>query len=167
MHITDIIDALKETPWWVYLLLAYLISRGVLALKTRTISIYKIFILPTVFFIWGLSSLVGKLHNTQFIILWVSGLFLGCVIGWLMYCRSRIQIDKEHGLVTFPGSSLTLILVLTIFAVKYFFGYIQETNALTEYSCLLTAINALTSGIITGIFMGIVASVLYKYNRTL
>ena len=165
MHISDIVDAFKGTPWWVYVLFIYLLSRGILALKTRTISLYKIFILPGVFFIWGLSSLTGKLNSTQSIVLWASGLFLGCIIGWLMYCHRRIQVDKKHALVTFPGSSLTLILVLTIFAVKYFFGYVQAAQVLTQYNCLLSALNALTSGTITGILVGRVASVLHQYNK--
>ena len=51
-------QTLIHTPWWVYLLLAYLIFIGIKARKPSTVSIYKLAILPVVFLSLSIEMLV-------------------------------------------------------------------------------------------------------------
>jgi hypothetical protein len=44
----------RGTPLWVWLLLAYLLSRGLKALKGGTTPLSKLAIVPVVFAVWGL-----------------------------------------------------------------------------------------------------------------
>ncbi|MBA3954999.1 hypothetical protein H0X48_06805 [Candidatus Dependentiae bacterium] len=164
MFIAQVIEALKGTPWWVYVLLVYLISRGIDALKTNTVPLYQLFILPIIFFALSLFSL-AHMSDCKSLVLWISGLSVGSSIGWLLQRHTSISIDKKKGLVTLPGNSLMLVLILVIFSIKYFFGYVQATNALSQYTCLLANLNTLVSVTITGILVGRVACIYYKYKR--
>lgn len=162
MFITHVLEALKGTPWWVYAIFVYLISRGIDALKTRTTPLYQLFILPLVLFAWSVFSLISN-GGCQSLLLWSTGIILAYGVGWLLQSRKSIGIDKNNAMITLPGSSLVLILVLVIFSVKYFFGYVQATDAFPEYTCLLSNLNAFISSAITGIFMGRVAGICQKY----
>jgi len=44
-------------------------------------------------------------------------------IGWTITSSVVIMADKKKSLVKVPGSWSTLIVVLLIFAVKWYFGY--------------------------------------------
>ena len=49
---------LANTPIWVFVLLAYLVWQGLQALRTRTQAVWRMLIVPLVFFLMGLSRLV-------------------------------------------------------------------------------------------------------------
>ena len=55
---------LINSPLWVWPLLAYLIWQGAQALRIRTQPIWRMLIVPLVFFLMGLSRLVTARDNT-------------------------------------------------------------------------------------------------------
>ena len=53
-------QVLVHTPIWVWLLLAFLVSRGVAALTPRDVAPNRMLILPLVFLFWGVTGLIGS-----------------------------------------------------------------------------------------------------------
>ena len=49
---------LTHTPVWVYVLLVFLISRGIKARKPATVALEKLAIIPAIFLIWDLYDMV-------------------------------------------------------------------------------------------------------------
>jgi hypothetical protein len=50
-----ILTILRNSPWWAYALLALLIWFGIQALRPRSLSIWRLAIVPLVFIGWGIA----------------------------------------------------------------------------------------------------------------
>lgn len=147
---------LMGTPWWVYLLFFYLVSRGIAASKTRVVTLKQLAILPIVLSAWSIWDLLRFSHITIGLE-WVffSMLVVGALIGWRLVSSQKIEVvSLKNQELKMPGSWLTLVIILVIFATKYFFGFemaadpnwVHHTTPL--YS--LFGISALTSGLLCG-----------------
>ena len=152
------LELLKGTPTWVYILLFFLIYKGIKATHGSTIKLKKILIIPAVFFIMSLH----KVTNPYYYILF---LFLGLIAGWILYKNIKIRADKKNHLIALPGSVLPIILILVAFAKGYYFGY--ELAVHPEYlkQHWFTLLTLITSGFFSGIFIGRAAVFLYKYKN--
>ena len=157
------VGALIGTPWWVYLLFVYFLYVGIKGLKSRVISLKKILILPLVLFIWSLYGLIAKFHGVVEIFIWAFFIVIGYGIGTNLVKRLKIRADKKKLLVRLPGSQVTLFLVLTIFILKYFFGYYYATHP--EVSLHVHIADLIVSGTISGIFIGRMVSILKKFGK--
>lgn len=158
-----IFDALKGTPWWVYLVFVYVLYIGILGLKSRTISLGKVFLLPFIFLLWSVWSLIRGYQAQSDIWIWILFLVIGGIAGWGMMQKFNVRGDHKKLLVRVPGSPMILILVLIVFGVKYFFGYMQ---AIGESGIVFHSLYLVISGLVTGIFAGRAFAILRKFSKT-
>jgi membrane protein CcdC involved in cytochrome C biogenesis len=156
-----------HTPWWVYALFAYLIFVGFKASRTRTVSIKKIFIIPIIFAAMSVHTLMTSFQlDAMTIMVWSAAIFIGMVLGWIQVYQYHLEIDKKNHRIQVPGTWTTLLLILIIFAAKYYFGYelaidptlIEQTSF--EYSMLGV------SGVCTGLFVGRLFCYLYRIYQS-
>lgn len=142
-----------KTPWWVYLLFAYLMLIGIKALKTQIKPFFVTLIMPIVFTVMSIESILALQHLDPLseALIFVVSLLLGSALGYIPAMRQNIEIDKENKLIKLPGSAFTLISVLLIFTVKYYFSYrlaVSPNDHQLEYYFIAA------SGVITGLFVG-------------
>lgn len=151
----QIYNAALQTPWWVYVLFIYLVKIGFEASKPTVVSLIKMFILPVIFTAMSIHTIMTSFQIAPTVLItWVGSIIIGCLAGWILVRNQEIQIDRQHLLLHLPGTWLTLIFVLIIFASKYYFGYelaadpqlIHQTGF--EFSMLFV------SGACTGLFIG-------------
>jgi len=122
-------DAIRFTPVWVWVLLAILVWRGLAASRPTTGPLWRFAIVPVAIGLWGLSGLVLRYPvSAASVGIWLGGLALGGLLAWRAAAGVALQVDRARGHVTVPGTWSVLILVLAIFAVKYWFGYRLGTN---------------------------------------
>jgi hypothetical protein len=143
------------TPWWVWILIAYLLFIGLKSTQTNTVSIKKLCIIPVLFVGLSIHSLITVLHPTVLTIgVWVISLIVGSLIGWLMVYRLHPAIDKKHGLIRVPGTWVTFALIVIIFTFKYYLGYTVDMHPeyfdIQGYAEAMTAISAICSGLFVG-----------------
>ena len=152
------LDLLKGTPSWVYILLFFLIYKGIKAIHGSTKRLTKLLILPAVFLVLSLHKVTDPYYYILFLI-------LGLIVGWMLYRNIKIRADKVKHLIALPGSVLPLILILIAFAKGYYFGY--ESAVHPEYlkQHWFTLLTLITSGFFSGIFIGRAAVFLYKYKN--
>jgi len=157
-------QTLTHTPWWVYLLLAYLLRMGIKASQTRIVALKKLFIIPIIFSAMSVHTVLDSFQLTGLAVgILASNLLLGIMIGWYQVYRLAIQVDRQHGLIQIPGTWSTLIIILIIFATKYYFGYeLAMDPQLTEDLGFEFAMLGV-SGVCTGLFIGKLISYLIKY----
>ena len=132
-----LIDIIKGTPWWVYIIFIYLLIVGIKATKTRIYSLYTITIFPLVIMSWFLIQLNQRnvdRNQLPFIAL----LFLvGGAIGFNVFSQEPLNVNQQTKTVTLPGSISTLVLLISIFIIKYFFDYMHATNPIFIYHAVI------------------------------
>ncbi len=158
-----VLQAIKATPWWVYILFFYVLYIGIRALKSRTMSVNRIFIIPLLFLFWSIWSLIARFQGAMDLLIWGIFIVIGFTAGWGLFQRYKIRADHKKLLIRFPGNYFILILMLSIFAVKYFFGYMRATSP--ELSPMLHSLNFVVSGLSTGLFVGRTFAILKKFGK--
>ena len=156
---------LSQTPLWVYVLLIFLLILGISSLRSKTVSFHRLVLLPVIFALWNLSWLFSHLEGKYyFFLLWGIGIVFGAVIGWQSVRSWKIHADHRKKQITIPGSYSTLVLILLIFGVRYYFNYNEAVNPnITEDTLLL---NAGISGLFTGVFIGRALELYRKYKSS-
>lgn len=145
---------LQHTPSWVWVLLAFLVFRGVQSMRGGTTKIYRLAIVPVIFTLWGLYGLITQpTMNWLACSAWLAGVLLGLASGFAMARRSAMTADRIHGTITLPGSPVPLMLMLLIFIVKFWLGFALATHA-TPPDSPYPILAALVSGLVAGIFVG-------------
>lgn len=156
-------EILNNTPWWVYLLLALLVRRGLIASRPNVAQLWRLAIVPVLFTVWDVAELLR--HPAAGVLVgWIVALAVGAVLGHGLVRRLAVRADHARLLVALPGDSTYLVQVLLIFAVKYALGYLAASHPAWQHDAgfLLTA--AVVGGFCTGIFVGRFATLLLKYR---
>lgn len=159
-----ILSFLKGTPFWVYLVFAYIIWMGIKAKKTHRVSLRKMVFLPLAFMTLSLYALIMKPHAVFNISIWITVALSGSYIGWSLTQKLRVEADKKKKQLQLPGGYTTLFLLFSIFSVKYFFGALYASNPLVKENTLINTMDILISGFITGVFVGRAFSYVKKYQ---
>jgi len=146
---------IANTPIWVWVLLAFLLSRGVVALRERQIQPGRALVVPIVFLVWGLAGLVQS-HGLGFdLALFVVGLAAGLLGGRaLAVLTTPPRLSLETGTMSLPGSSIPLVLIIVSFAVKYVAAVALAVNAGSPAHALIASASALVGGVFAGLFWG-------------
>lgn len=154
---------LANTPVWVFVLLAYLVWQGLQALRTRTQAVWRMLIVPLVFFLMGLSRLVLAHDNAIAPLLaWLAALLLFGALG--LFNGPRLEaVDKQKGVVTRPGSIGPLLRNITVFTLQY--GVAVATAMKLEPHAAVAVIGHAVSGASTGYFSGWTAALWRRYRN--
>lgn len=154
-----------HTPWWVYVLFFYLLFVGIKAIKPRTLPLGKLFIIPALFFVWGVS---GILEVAGFSLVhffwWLLGLLIIATLAYLRTRRLAVIVDRSKKTLQIPGTYTTLIVILIIFASKYYFAAQLGANPNLAHDMTFIVVDLLVSGGVTGWFIGNLVGYLQKYN---
>ena len=154
---------LTHTPFWVFVLLAYLIWQGLQALRPRTQAVWRMLIVPLVFFLMGLSRLVLAHDNaTAPLFAWLAALALFMALG-LFNGPRLLAVDRQTGTVTRPGSVGPLLRNLTVFSLQY--GVAVASAMKLEPHAAVAIIGHAVSGASTGYFSGWTAALWRRYRN--
>lgn len=114
------IEILRHTPAPVWGVLALLVVLGASQMRTRTVGLRRTTVLPLVFVVLSLAGVVGTFgHHAAGLLAWALGL---CAALALLHGRvdtRRVRYAAGMRRFTLPGSVWPLLLMLSIFAVKF------------------------------------------------
>lgn len=155
-----------NTPWWVYILFAVLLRFGYQTTKTRVVSVNKLFIIPLIFLAMSIHTIVTSVpFNLLNVGMWTISLILGIGLGWWQISHSAIKVDKKHNLLQLPGNWSTMLLIFTIFATKYYFGYQLAVHPYRVSHLGFDISVVAISGILAGMFIGRLLCCLWRVNN--
>jgi hypothetical protein len=161
-----IIGIATGTPVWVWVVFAYGIYTGIKALGERRVSLKTMILLPGVFLFLSVPSLVGIVgQNPLVALVWGLCLLAGLVLGWYLLTPEPVSVDRTAGTLVVPGTWTVLVLFVTIFTVKFVYGFEQAVNPeLAAQPGFLLGVFAL-SGLSTGIVIGRTAKNYYEFSQ--
>jgi hypothetical protein len=155
---------LTRTPLYVWTILAFLILRGVLAMRTRDIALNKLFIIPIVMLVLSLQDIAAKFGMTGLpIVMWTLAAGATTALMW-QFCAPRVTPAATPGRVIVRGSRLPLALLLAIFVTKYVATVVVAVQPhLRQDTLFMVAVCALF-GVFNGYFLGHMARDLRAYR---
>jgi len=159
--VTDLITIFLRTPYWVWVILTFIVIRGVRALYNRTDYLYRFGIMPTILIFW---SMVSLFHKTGLsLAVWIAFWLVGWGVGYLMMHALRITVHKDSGLIHVPGTVIPLIISASFFIIKYCLGITYLLYPALQASAPFTAFDSGLSGVISGISLGRFMYIVRKY----
>jgi hypothetical protein len=115
-----IIEVLRHTPGWVWLLLAALLALGASQLRTRRVPRARLFVLPAVLLGLGLSATATSFQPpAPAIAAWVLALAAGVMLGRRVPPAAGARWDADRRVLLLPGSVWPLVLILAVFTLRY------------------------------------------------
>lgn len=146
---------ITNTPVWVWVLLAFLITRGVAAMRPGETSLTKLAIVPAIFIAWGLWSISHRFGSSwEAWGMWLVGIAAGMGLGWMLLRRATLTVNASTGKLWRSADYSLLPLLLVTFAVKYGFECALSITPALSADVSFRAAYLLLSGAFTGIFIG-------------
>jgi len=145
---------LTHTPAYVWLILALVVTRGVIALRARETTLRKLFIIPGIMLPVALLDIARKFGLEGFpLTAW--GLAVAAAM-WAVWSLggTRIAAGAVPGRVRVGGSVMPLLLMLLIFAVKYVTTVMLVTAPALLHGAAVTAVACALMGGANGWFFG-------------
>lgn len=152
----SVIPFIKGTPVWVWILLLFLVKRGVNTLSDREMNPARLFFLPVLFLAWGILGVLQEtMHPSAALLLMLPGLLVGFAAGWWLWRRQpRLRNVENSKLIVRAGTPLTLMLILFTFTVKFILTSAFYLQPELRGSMAASIIFGLLSGILDGVFWG-------------
>ena len=150
-----LVQFLTHTPWWVWVLLVYLLWRGMKGLKPAETSLAKLAVIPAVFAAWGIHGIaVHYGASVASLLPSLLGLAVGTAFGWWLLRHLRITVDQATGRLHRPADRTLLPLLMVTFVVKYGFEATLAVDPAVAQVDGFRITHLLLSGVFTGIFIG-------------
>ena len=149
---TFLYTVVTHTPIWVWCLLAGLVVLGLRQSRDQVLSLRRVLLLPAVMGSWAFFSATQAFGwHLPTAAAWLAGLGLGYALNrWLMLPR-RVQALAD-GRFAIAGSWAPLVLILTIFMVRYAvsasLAVVPELATLPTFAAVACALYGLPSGLL-------------------
>lgn len=154
-------QVLASTPFYVWLILIFLIKQNIKLLNKRVIRWKKGFFFPTIMLIWSLSSLD---YNPNHLVLWILIVVLGIQVGVLSTHNLDVRYHRNREFMQIQGSTFPLILSISLFGVKYATQLMYATSLPFKGSFEALWYELLVT-LLSGILMGRILGYLKRANQ--
>jgi len=132
-------------PFWLWIVLVFLLYKGVRLMKPRLSHIQS-------FYVLAIFAVVGGFYGMENIKLVILFSLVGVVAGIMFFGETAMKADKKKGRVYLQGSILPLILGLILVISKIF--YLYQVGILSDVAVIGDQFR-LTSNFILGLVSGI------------
>lgn len=148
------IQILTHTPLYVWAILAFLIWRGVVELREREIAVRRMFVLPLAMLLLSLHDMAGKFGlGATALAAWTAAFAAAALLAW-RFGRMRVSAGTAPGRVRVAGSALPMVLMLSIFAVKYATSVLLAVRPDLAGQSVVVAVVCAAFGVFNGYFVG-------------
>jgi len=152
------IGRINAAPWIIFILL---LLAGLRATRPGTVPLRQIWFMPIIICLWLMISVFKYQHSLVALGCFALGIALGCFI-WRLLPRQKFVINRAARTISYEGTWVMLPLFMSVFIVRYAFGYMHATNHwfIAEYAY----IESLAAGCISGIFLAGMLNRYYHYR---
>ncbi len=144
----------SHTPAYVWVILAVLVYRGIMASKDRDMAFGKLLIIPAIMLLLSLQDLAGKFGlGGLTLAAWGGAVAVTAVCMW-KFGADRLSAGSQAGSVLVRGSWIPLATMMAIFFTKYAASVLLAMQPQARHDTLFVAALCALFGIFNGIFLG-------------
>ena len=159
-----------HTPLWVWAMLVFLVYRGWVASADRESPLFKVALIPLLLLALSLHGLYQQSHADGLALAAASLAALGSgVLSWMAAGRaaiaSNITPHPQRGTVWLRGSWLPLLMMVSVFAVKYTVAVLQAMHSGYVQGSVFTLAVSLLCGLLMGIPVGRLLRIVHLYRQ--
>ncbi len=154
----EFIHVIKGTPSYVWTILCYLLFVGIKSIKTRVLYILKLFIIPLILLAIKYKTLLSDDALVFYLVI-----IGGSIATFFINTGNTIKVINKEGAIEVAGGYGMLIILLSFFIVKYYFGYLKSTDP--DLFLKYSIIESVISGLFSGYFIGRALRYTYKYLK--
>ena len=159
-----VLQIVRNTPLWVWPLMALVVWLGVLGLRTRTLPLWRLAVLPAV----GLArSFVGLGQAAQpalALVAWLAVLAVALPLGDLLGRRRTVR-RLDDGRLEIAGGWFMLVFGISIFAVRYALGVVFGMAPALRADSAWIALAGGVGGFVAGLGLGWLGAVGGRSSR--
>jgi len=148
-----IIEVLKHTPAYVWVIVAALIGFGTFQMRDQLIGRARVLLLPVAlgaYSLWGAASAFGTKWDV--LVAWALGMgFMLWAARWVQWPR-KVEFLPERNAFAVSGSFVPLIAMLAVFAVRYVATVTLILNPQWRSLAAVSIIGGLGYGLLSGVF---------------
>lgn len=148
-----IVEVIKHTPAYVWLILAALVALGSLQWRDQVLPRARVLALPIVlgaYSLWGAISTFGA--QWQVVAAWAIG--LGAMVyaaRWVPWPR-KVEFLPERNAFAVGGSVVPLLAMVAVFAVRYVSTVVLILNPQWRHLASVAIVGGLGYGMLSGVF---------------
>lgn len=147
-------NILSHTPVYVWAILAFLVFRGVLALRERDISVTRMAMIPAIMLALALQSIAGRFGFASLAMLaWLAATAAMAWQRW-RFGASRVTAGAQPGSLRMGGSVVPLLLMLTVFGLKYAMAVALAVKPQLAQDTVFALGACALLGLCNGVFLG-------------
>lgn len=156
---SEFLHIIKGTPLYVWFILVYLLFVGINSLKQNIVYLPKLFIIPFVLLAIKYKAFLSGEAVVFFLVIAMASLG-----SFFIHANNKVEIVKNSQSVQVPGSYSTLIILLSFFFVKYYFGYLKSADP--DLALKYSFIENIISGLFSGYLIGRAIRYTYQYFKS-
>jgi hypothetical protein len=148
-----LIEILKRTPPWVFVLFFVLLALGYSQSKERAVKRGSVSVLPIVMITLSFYSVFSAFGIAPVgFIFWLFGSGAAVLLGLVLTVPRSVRYSTETQLYLVPGSWLPLVLMMTIFFIRYYVGYVFARQLPIAVEPVFIGSISFCYGIFSGLF---------------
>ena len=159
-----LIQILTHTPLYVWAILAFLVQRGMIAMRDRDLEIRKLVMIPAVMLVLSLQDMNAKFGlGGLALAAWAVAAAGMALLAGLSGAR-RIEASNVPGSVRVRGSRLPLVMMMAVFFTKYVASVTLSVAPQLRHDTLFACAVCALFGVFNGWFLGRLAGDLASYR---
>jgi hypothetical protein len=149
-----LIQIISHTPVYVWAILALLVYRGTIAMRTREVKVSKMFIIPAIMLALSLQDIIAKFGYSELALGAWAGAAVATMALVLQFGRAKVSRGASAGSVVVAGSAVPMVLMLSVFSLKYAAAVGVAMVPQLRTDVLFSAALCALFGVLNGYFVG-------------
>lgn len=149
-----LVQIVKHTPVWVFVLFFVLVVYGYWQTRDKSILPYRVAILPAIMILLSFYGVLSAFGLSRLVLLfWVAGVGIAVWVGMLIGAPRGVHYSSTTRLYSVPGSWLPLGLMMVIFFTKYTVGVLTARHIAIVKTEDFAILVGCTYGFLSGLFL--------------
>ncbi|BBB63701.1 hypothetical protein UNDKW_5428 [Undibacterium sp. KW1] len=159
---------ISGTPMYVWAILGFLAYRGIKSSVDRELTVRAVVIIPLVMLALSVQGILSGFGADPVVMAaWLATMTAGAAVSWNMVSDKNVRILADKGTVFYRGSWGPLVMMMSIFVMKYVVNVALHVNPALHSNMLFAVISTALFGLFNGLFLGKMLRVLIMYKQAM